>query len=114
MIDFSILAKITGVGLAIWALGRGIRGAHRLDRAGSLLRWSMVILSAFVYVVSLRTPSMPFTLAFIDVATFTLFFFLPDLSYYLVMGARKLSAIVRGDRNHRANSDVGGRDWPNQ
>lgn len=38
-----LLAKATGIGLAIWLLGRAIRTAHPLDRTAATIRWTVVI-----------------------------------------------------------------------
>ena len=84
------LAKAIGVVLAIWLLGRAITAAHPLDRSSKLLRWSMVTISAGLYVLSFRLRISD-RLVWASVFAFTLFFFLPDLSYYLVLGVRTLA-----------------------
>ena len=89
----SIFARAVGVGLAIWLLNRAIRTAHPLDRAGSILRWSVVTLSALLYGVSLVSKHyLPMRLLVPVIFAFTLFFFLPDVSYYIVLGIRRLLA----------------------
>ena len=84
----TVLAKATGIGLSIWLLGRAIRTAHPLDRAGSVLRWSVVVISALVYGLSFRRNLLPEGIVLPAIFAFTLFFFLPDVSYYLVLGVR--------------------------
>jgi len=55
----------------------------------------MVTTSASLYVLSFRLRISD-RLVWASVFAFTLFFFLPDLSYYLVVGARTLAARLRG------------------
>jgi hypothetical protein len=84
----SLVAKLIGIAVAIWLLGRAVRTAHKLDRAGNLLRWSIVAISAVLYLLAVKTHIVPEVVLWIAIFAFTLFFFLPDLSYYLVLGSR--------------------------
>jgi hypothetical protein len=91
----SLLAKATGVGLAIWLLGRAIRTGHRLDRVASTLRWSVVTVSGSLYALSFHRNSLPDGMVWAAILAFALFFFLPDVSYYLVRASR---AVIGGWR----------------
>ena len=84
--------KALGIGLFLWLLLRAIRGSHPLDRTASSLRWIMVIISSGIYCLSLmpRKFTIPDSVLWIAIFIFTLFFFLPDLSYYLVAGVRAI------------------------
>jgi hypothetical protein len=96
----SALAKAAGIALAVWSVGRAIRTAHPLDRAGATLRWTVVVVSASTYAFSLRTHAVPDGLLWTAIFAFTLFFFLPDVSYYLVLWARIVIARFRQDHAH--------------
>lgn len=99
----SILARAAGIGLFVWLLGRAIRTAHPLDRAGSTLRWSVISVSAGVYFWSLRDRSVPEGAIWTAIFAFTLFFFLPDVSYYIVLATRRLLARIRNRQDGATN-----------
>jgi hypothetical protein len=94
-------AKLVGVGLAVWLLSRAIRTSHPLDRTASLLRWSIVFAAAATYLLSLeKLLRLPDLALWVAILSFTLFFFLPDLSYYLVMGFRCSVLKIRRHRRY--------------
>lgn len=91
-------ARLLGIGLAIFFGTRGLRGAHPQDQAMSLLRWSVVLISASIYTLSFFGWPIPDKLLWISIFAFTIFFFLPDSAYYLVLGLRKSIATLRRQR----------------
>jgi hypothetical protein len=92
----SHFARLTGIGLTIWALGRGIRTAHRLDRSTSVLRWTVVISALAVVIISFETNIRISDLVFL-IATFNflVFLLLPDLPYYIMLGIRAVAKAIR-------------------
>ena len=89
------ISKVLGIGLVIWAIGRGIRTAHPLNRAASALRWSVVGLALLVAAVGFESKTLPDVVFLAADFALVLFLFLPDLSYYLVLGVRTASGMIR-------------------
>jgi len=91
----SILARATGIGIAIYLLGRAIRTAHRLDRTASILRWSVLVASAILLWIAWQTRFLPDGAVLGLLFIFTIFL-LPDISYYLVSAVRSIRAHAKG------------------
>jgi len=93
----TLLAKSVGIGFSIWAVVRTYRAAHQLDRAGSVLRWSGVVLSILVVYIAMETKLIPLSIVFVFSLTLVLFLLNPDVPYYLVKGGRALLSRLRRD-----------------
>ena len=87
-----ILARVTSVTLSIWLIVRAVRNSHKLGRHASILRWTMVSVSATVIFTDLRVRGLIPEMAILGaIFVFVVFLFLPDLSYYLVEGFRRFA-----------------------
>lgn len=86
-----LLADLLGASVGIWSVWNVLRLQHKLHGAARILRWTIVVVGLAVFLVADRQwLSLDWRLKPAGVLSAALFFVFPDISFYLVMGTRKL------------------------